>query len=106
MEKPDFEQLLRKIGNGVISKSVAINMCELVWNTYVVPLQEKIGVLENICEMDRKGEFQYNQRLKEIEQLKDDNKSLREEIERMNGTKEYVISGTVTPTPEDKRLFN
>lgn len=87
MDKPDFEALLRQIGGGVISKSVVINLCEHVWNTHVVPLQEKAKYWEQqYADLGKTAadhlEYANKKRLQN-ETLESDNKALREEIERL-----------------------
>lgn len=73
--KPDFEALLREIGVGTISKSIVLKLCEHVWSTYVVPLVE--WQKKHIRIMNTHGYAG------EIERLESENKSLRDEVERL-----------------------
>lgn len=49
-------------------------------------LQNRVSSLENICEMDRKTEYQYNQLYKEKEALREEIERLKENIEARDKT--------------------
>lgn len=100
--KPDFA--LIEIGTTHSENNAFERGCDHVWSTYVVPLQEenrrlqnRIESLENIADMDRKTEHQYNQLYKEKE-------ALRDEVERCLKALEQLANHGKNLSDEVERL--